>query len=207
MRVTRDRLQSLGWGFVLVICTALTLALTFRVNAVKSEVRLADRRIVALRQEKMFLETEFETRANQQQLKSLNDVDFGYEAPTAGQYLESERQLAALGKPRDADAPAPIRMAVADGALHGASDGASDGGSSEGGASEGGVGGLRAMLSPLTGKAMAAQAPGPSPRVADFAHTPRHHRVSGAAGLSALLAHIDHAAARRARNDVPETSE
>jgi hypothetical protein len=31
-----------------------------------------------------------------------------------GQYLESERQLAALGKPRSPDAPDPIRVASAD---------------------------------------------------------------------------------------------
>lgn len=116
MNMTRDRLHTIGWSFALAICFAFTLALTFRVNAVKSQVRLADRKIAQLRQEKMFLETEFETRANQQQLQSFNAVDFGYVAPTAGQYLESERQLAALGKPRSPDAPAPIRVASADGA-------------------------------------------------------------------------------------------
>ena len=115
MNLTRDRLYTLGWGFALTICTALVLALTFRVNAVKSEVRLAERRVAQLKQEKMFLETEFETRASQQQLEAFNDVDFGYQPPTAGQYLESERQLAALGKPRSPDAPAPIRVASADG--------------------------------------------------------------------------------------------
>jgi len=109
MNLTRDRMHTIGWGMTLVICLALTLALTFRVNAVKSQVRLADRQIAGLRQEKLFLETEFQTRASQQQLKAFNDVDFGYSAPTAEQYLESERQLAALGK------PTPIRVASADG--------------------------------------------------------------------------------------------
>lgn len=115
MNLTRDRMHTIGWGMTLVICLALTLALTFRVNAVKSEVRLADRRIAALQQEKVFLETEFQARASQQQLKAFNDVDFGYQAPTAEQYLENERQLAALGKPRSPDAPAPIRVASSEG--------------------------------------------------------------------------------------------
>jgi hypothetical protein len=115
MNLTRDRMHTIGWGMTLVICFALTLVLTFRVNAVKSQVRLADRHIAALRQEKIFLETEFQARASQQQLKAFNDVDFGYSAPTAGQYLENERQLAALGKPRSPDAPTPIRVASADG--------------------------------------------------------------------------------------------
>lgn len=114
MNLTRDRMHTIGWGMSLVICLALTLALTFRVNAVKSQVRLAERQITQLKQEKVFLETEFETRASQQQLKAFNDVDFGYQAPTVGQYLESERQLAALGKPRSPDAPDPIRVASAD---------------------------------------------------------------------------------------------
>lgn len=114
MNLTRDRIHTIGWGMSLVICLALTLALTFRVNAVKSQVRLAERQIAQLKQEKLFLETEFETRASQQQLKAFNDVDFGYQAPTVGQYLESERQLAAFGKPRSPDAPDPIRVASAD---------------------------------------------------------------------------------------------
>ncbi|HWU03682.1 MAG TPA: hypothetical protein VN222_13165 [Novosphingobium sp.] len=115
MNLTRDRMHTIGWGMALTICFALTMVLTFRVNAVKSQVRLADRQILALKQEKLALDTEFETRASQQQLKAFNDVDFGYQSPTAGQYLESERQLAALGKPRAPDAPAPIRVAAADG--------------------------------------------------------------------------------------------
>lgn len=139
MNLTRDRLRSIGWAAVLLTCFTLTVVLTFQVNAVKSQVRLTERKIVALKQEKLFLETEFETRANQQQLKNLNDVEFGYQAPTASQYLEGERQLAQLGKPRGADAPAPIRVASA--ALIAAPAPLSE------------------IVSPLTGKAMAAEPP------------------------------------------------
>ena len=135
MNLTRDSLHTIGWGMALTICGVLTLGLALRVNAVKSDVRLAERQIVMLKQEKLFLETEFETRANQQQLTAFNNVDFGYEAPTAGQYLGSERQLAALGKPRSPDAPAPIRVASADGV-------------------EASAGGLPAMVAPLAGQFM-----------------------------------------------------
>lgn len=140
MNLTRDRLRNIGWAAVLLGCLAFTIALTFRVNAVKSEVRLVERKIVALKQDKQFLETEFLTRANQQQLRNLNDVEFGYQAPGASQYLEGERQLASLGKPRAADAPAPIRVARADTGDTGP-----------------------AMVSPLTGKAMAAEVPAAGP--------------------------------------------
>jgi hypothetical protein len=138
MNLTRDRIRSFGWAFVLTICFATTMALTFKVNAVKSEVRLTERRILALKREKLLLETEFATRANQQQLLSLNEVEFGYISPTAGQYLEGERQLSAFGKPRAPGAPKPIRVASA------AGDDAAP---------------FPAMVSPLSGKAIAAELP------------------------------------------------
>ena len=110
---TGSRLRQIGWAVALSICVTGFVALTFRVNAVKSEVRLAEREIIALEREKLLLETEFQTRANQQQLANWNRVEFGYAAPKAEQYLESERQLADLGMPRGANAPDPIRVARA----------------------------------------------------------------------------------------------
>jgi hypothetical protein len=108
-----SRLRQLGWIVTLALCATLFVALTFKVNSVRSEVRLAERRIVSLQREKVLLETEFETRASQQQLSQWNAVDFGYQAPDADQYLEGERQLAALGEPRGVNAPSPIRVARA----------------------------------------------------------------------------------------------
>lgn len=111
------RLRSIGWVALLGLCTAVLIALSFRVNALKSEVRLAEKRIISLKREKLYLETEFETRASQQQLKAWNDVEFGYVAPGSSQYLENERELAALGKLPGPDAPRPIRVASADDAV------------------------------------------------------------------------------------------
>ena len=131
--IAGSRLRQIGWVVVLAICFTAFLALTFRVNAVKSEVRLAERQIVALERKKILLETEFQTRANQQQLADWNAVEFGYKAPEADQYLESERQLAQLGQPRGANAPDPIRVARAPQPGEGND-------------------GYPAMVSPLTGK-------------------------------------------------------
>ncbi|MET1755443.1 hypothetical protein ABVV53_08215 [Novosphingobium sp. RD2P27] len=114
MNLTRDRVHSIGWMTVLLICGALSVALMLRVNAVKSQVAASEKRLVYLQRDIEFLETEFQTRSNQQQLKTLNDVEFGYEAPRAEQYIEGERQLAALGKARAPGAPEPIRYASAD---------------------------------------------------------------------------------------------
>jgi hypothetical protein len=85
--------------------------LHLKVHAVRSEVVRAERRIVALDDQNTLLSTEFETRASQEQLASWNRVEFGYTAPTARQFIDSERQLAKFGTPRAAGAPEPIRVA------------------------------------------------------------------------------------------------
>ena len=109
-----SRLRQIGWLALLAVCVAVFLALTFQVNAVKSDVRLVERKIIAAEQAKQMLETEFQTRANQHQLADWNRVEFGYAAPRADQYIEQERQLAALGTPRGINAPQPIRVAMSD---------------------------------------------------------------------------------------------
>lgn len=110
-------LRRIGLTLCVAVSGALLFALALHVNALKSEVRRAELRIVALKHEKMYLETEFETRSNQQQLESWNDVDFGYVAPGPGQFIASERQLAALGKPAlvPVAQPAPVQLAAAAG--------------------------------------------------------------------------------------------
>jgi len=107
-----SRLRRMGWIALLTICTILYLGLHLKVHAVRSEVVRSERQIVALEDEKTLLETEFETRASQQQLASWNRVEFGYAAPTASQFVENERQLAKFGTPRAAGAPEPIRVAA-----------------------------------------------------------------------------------------------
>ncbi len=114
--ISSNQARSLGWMAVLAICFALVVILSFKVHAVKSEVLLAERQIIALERETLLLETEFETRASQRQLAQWNAVEFGYQAPRANQFLDGERQLASLGQRLGPDAPAPIRLARADAA-------------------------------------------------------------------------------------------
>ncbi|MEY2942453.1 MAG: hypothetical protein RLY97_467 [Pseudomonadota bacterium] len=102
---------------LLAVFALITGLVMVRVNAVKSQVQLAERQILELKRDKQSLETEFETRANQQQLADLNRMDFGYNAPEAQQYVDSERQLAAYGMERASDSPPMIRMARLDGQL------------------------------------------------------------------------------------------
>lgn len=111
MNLTRDRIRSIGWVTLLTLCLALTAALTLRVNAVKSEVHQAESRIVQMRKEVAFLDNEYQTRSSQHQLKTLNDIEFGYDAPRVRQYIEGERKLAVLGIPRAPGAPKQLRVA------------------------------------------------------------------------------------------------
>ena len=154
MMMSAHRLRSVGWFALLALCGALVMVLAFRVNALRSQVHRSEELIVALKQETAYLETEFETRANQQQLKAWNDVDFGYVAPGAGQYLENERQLAALSKPAAPDAPAPIRVASIDDNVAAAAA-------------------FPTLVSPITGKRLAdaeADRSGGAPRITRLDH-------------------------------------
>ena len=109
--VRGSRLRQIGWAICIGVVFAGFMLLTFRVNAVKSEVVRAERQIVELEREKLAMETEFETRANQQQLADWNAIEFGYAPPRADQFLESERQLASFSAPRAPGSPEPIRFA------------------------------------------------------------------------------------------------
>ena len=106
-----SRIRRIGWIAVLTVCLALYAVLHLKVNAVRAEVVNAERRIVALEEGNLLLETEFLTRTNQLQLAAWNRVDFGFQSPEAGQFIESPRQLASFGMPRGAGAPEPIRLA------------------------------------------------------------------------------------------------
>ena len=174
MNLTRDRVRSIGWAFVLSVCAALTAGLTLRVNAVRSQVYQSEERIVSLKHNIRFLETEFQTRANQQQLKALNDVEFGYTAPLAEQYIEGERQLAALGKARAPGAPQPIRVAAApDPAGQGQGDNP-----------------FMAMVSPIAGIVDSSSSDsGAAPRAAEAGDAGK--RKAGVAGLPERLARIE----------------
>lgn len=112
--ISRSQARSWGWMAVLALCAALVVVLSFKVHAVRSEVLLAERALIALERETLLLETEFETRASQAQLAQWNNVEFGYTAPRARQFLDGERQLASLGQQPGPNAPAPLRLARVD---------------------------------------------------------------------------------------------
>jgi hypothetical protein len=174
MNLTRDRLHSIGWVSVLLICAALSIALTLRVNAVKSQVHDVEKSIIYVQRDIDFLETEFQTRSNQQALQQLNDLEFGYKAPRAAQYIEGERQLAALGKAAAPGAPEPIRYAHA-----------------EKPAADDGENALLAMVSPVTGATAAVQEGSEKASPVEGRDPERAQLARDAADLGKRLARIE----------------
>lgn len=112
--IDRRHVQSLLWGFALSVAAGLCLGLMLHVKAVTSEITRVERRILAVKREQFILETEFQARARQQQLSRWNDIDFGYVAPGADQFIDNRRELAMLGKPAMIEGPGPIQLAAAD---------------------------------------------------------------------------------------------
>lgn len=106
------RIRRFGWIATLSICLVCYIMLHLKVNAVHAEVVRAEKEIVRLERHNLLLETEVLTRSNQVKLAEWNRVEFGYRAPHAEQYIESDRRLGELGGPRQQDAPAPIRLAT-----------------------------------------------------------------------------------------------
>ena len=107
------RFRRIGWFAALSVCVACYTLLHVKVNAVHAEVVKAERQIIALERTNNLLESEVLTRASQVQLARWNRVEFGLSAPEAQQFIGNERQLAQFSSPREAGAPAPIRLAGA----------------------------------------------------------------------------------------------
>ncbi|WP_239804409.1 hypothetical protein [Croceicoccus hydrothermalis] len=111
--ISRNRTQAMMWSAAVLVALALCFALMLQVKGVKSDIAATERQILQTKQELIVLETEFQTRARQQQLVRWNEVEFGYVAPKADQFFETRQELTMLGKPVDVAAPAPMRMADA----------------------------------------------------------------------------------------------
>ncbi len=105
------RLKNLGWVALVFVVLISLYPLSLSVGALRSNLESTEREIVEVKEELRYLETEFATRASLQQLEQWNQLEYGYEAPTAGQFLDGERALANLGQGRDA-IKKPVRVAA-----------------------------------------------------------------------------------------------
>jgi hypothetical protein len=102
------RLKGLGWfgGCVVVVLGFYLVSL--QVAAERKKLDQVNTRIAAAERDLRALETEFDTRANMVQLERWNGDTLALSAPTAGQFVADEAQLASL----DANAANGTEMAA-----------------------------------------------------------------------------------------------
>jgi len=106
--------KSVGWvagiGAAALTCYMFSLS----VASERAELARLDSQIVELKQSIRTLNTELGTRGRVHQLQHWASADFGFTAPSAGQFLESEVTLAQLELPSERSAmESPVRMADA----------------------------------------------------------------------------------------------
>ncbi|MEO9635911.1 MAG: hypothetical protein ABJF89_11945 [Parasphingorhabdus sp.] len=97
MKLAVKRLEGMGWLALVFLVAILLYPLSLSVATLRSDLTRTDSKIVEVKKEIRYLETEFSARANLRQLEDWNKLEFGYSSPRAAQYLDGERALANLG--------------------------------------------------------------------------------------------------------------
>ncbi len=115
MLMAARKLQGIGLVLLVLIFAMMLYPVSLKVAATRSELTRIEKQIDRTRDNIRYLESELAVRASMRQLEQWNADTFGYSAPGAGQYLESERQLASLDRlprARGANEVAPVLMAM-----------------------------------------------------------------------------------------------
>ena len=115
MLMAARKLQGIGLVLLVLLFAMALYPVSLKVAATRSELTRIERQIDRTQANIRYLESELAVRASMRQLEQWNADSFGYSAPSASQYLESERQLASLdGLPRarGANEVAPGLMAM-----------------------------------------------------------------------------------------------
>ncbi|WP_417622674.1 hypothetical protein [Parasphingorhabdus sp.] len=109
MKLAVKRLEGMGWIALVFLVAILLYPLSLSVATLRGDLARTDNKIVEVKKEIRYLETEFSARANLRQLEEWNKLEFGYASPRASQYLDGERALANLG---GKDLRKPVQVAV-----------------------------------------------------------------------------------------------
>lgn len=109
MKLAVKRLEGIGWLALVFLVAILLYPLSLSVATLRSDLTRTDSKIVSIKKEIRYLETEFSARANLRQLEHWNKLEYGYVSPSASQYLDGERSLANLG---GKDLRKPVKVAV-----------------------------------------------------------------------------------------------
>jgi hypothetical protein len=112
MSLAMKRLKNLGWLALVFMVAILLYPLSLNVAALHSDLVAVDRQILDTKREISFLQAELRTRASLQQLEEWNELLYGYQPPTAQQFVNGEAALAGLGG--DEPLSKPVMVAVSD---------------------------------------------------------------------------------------------
>ena len=117
MSLAMKRLKNLGWLALVFLVAIMLYPLSLNVATLHSDLVRVDRKILDTKREISFLQAELRTRASMQQLEEWNDLLYGYQPPTAAQFVDGESALAGL----DGETPVTKPVMVATSAANGAS--------------------------------------------------------------------------------------
>lgn len=111
MSLAMKRLRNLGWLALVFMVAILLYPLSLNVAAMHSDLVAVDREIMDTKREINFLQAEIRTRASLQQLEEWNELLYGYQPPSADQFVNGEAALASLTG--DLPDTKPVMMAAA----------------------------------------------------------------------------------------------
>ena len=112
MSLAMKRLRNLGWLALVFMVAILLYPLSLNVAAMHTDLVAVDREIMDTKREISFLQAEIRTRASLQQLEEWNELLYGYQPPSAEQFVNGEAALASLTV--DLPDAKPVMMAAAD---------------------------------------------------------------------------------------------
>ena len=113
MSLAMKRLKNLGWLALVFLVAIMLYPLSLNVATLHSDLVRVDQKILDTKREISFLQAELRTRASMQQLEEWNDLLYGYQPPTAAQFVDGESALAGL----DGETPVtkPVMVATSAG--------------------------------------------------------------------------------------------
>jgi hypothetical protein len=116
MSLAMKRLKNLGWLALVFMVAILLYPLSLNVAALHSDLVSVDRQILETKREISFLQAEIRTRASLQQLEEWNELLYGYQPPTAQQFVNGEAALAGLSGDEPFSKPVMVAASFSDGA-------------------------------------------------------------------------------------------
>jgi hypothetical protein len=117
MTLAMKRMKNVGWLALVFIIAIMLYPLSLNVASVHSDLARVDEKIRDTKREINFLEAELATRANIAQLDEWNQLLYGYEPPSADQFLEGERALASLNGAAPIIRPVMVSVAGPEGII------------------------------------------------------------------------------------------